>query len=953
MKPLAIGVLALALRLAAAVLFCIALSMPHEAQAQPTGSLTASTTTAFPGQVITFTAILSGPALTQPPTILSFGDGTAIVDFVQPYPRFASHAYAAPGVYTAVLSDIRGIPLAQIAVTVASPNTFSLTASPASVIAGQVVTFTATTGRTPLPGAFVDFGDGTSARAPSNYNTIQHRYAAPSLYTARLTAIGDLEALAQTQVSVSANPVQVPVGQVYSTFLVGSPVLAGADTAISLSYRIFTPFAIAPSGVSPLQAIVELSTIKGVVIQRSDPFALPFTQQNVNAPQTAMISYTVPADAGGDYLVTVYVRSATGGTIAIGRPQPIQIIGGPDPAPIITNAFHANGAILTGSGANRGAYGVNLGLTTAAQWATDELLLTGLFDPVSKKIDPLLTFISATPAPITSPNSTPAPNSTSTQVDSGHVPPPPTTSSPTAGSATAEPKPATPAAPPSVAPASPSSQGTAPPSATPLPPTPTPAATKSALNTALRSDAPSTRVDAPMADVSATATPQAAPPSAATPAAQPPPPPVPQPAPAPQSPTPAPLQFKNVVGRTDASLPAVIGSKETLRGLDLSYVLASGWTFQAGGGYFQLPSNDTTERSGGLLDITKAWMNGADSFRVALSDNSDNVNKFVQTGTTGPLRVGAGVFEFTDMLTPHLRWLLSGGQSDTYQLTGGLPTLYDTVAQTDLNYNVGSTTFDVEYHNAGPQFGTLSGASALSDRAGGAANVSFTTSPISQLQLGYGHDAVRSVFADSTRTNAVFNIAPPHLPGMALTLERDTTDAPGSQATTNTLNLGLNKSGISSFTVTGMLAAVKDALNPEAYSTQRTGVVTYQFANGPHTLGFGINATNTTSVSPTATVSESINYGFTFGGHLPPNATGQPFTLGTRYFETKLALTNVNAQAFTAGSHTATFTGLVSWHVTPQLAPGIEANYQKQYMAFPVLGTTQTSFLRFRLDVNM
>ncbi|HEY6358516.1 MAG TPA: hypothetical protein VIX35_09750, partial [Vicinamibacterales bacterium] len=240
-----------------------------------------------------------------------------------------------------------------------------------------------------------------------------------------------------------------------------------------------------------------------------------------------------------------------------------------------------------------------------------------------------------------------------------------------------------------------------------------------------------------------------------------------------------------------------------------------------------------------------------------------------------------------------------------------------------------------------------------SDRAGGSTSLSFTTSPISQLQLGYGHDVVRSVFSDSTRANAVFNVTPAHLPGIALTLERDTAAAPGSKATTNSLNLGLNKSGLSTFTVTGTLVAVSDALNPEAYSTQRTGVFTYQYANGPHTLGFGVNATNTTSANPTATVSESVNYGVTFGGHLPPNTTGQPFTPGTRYFEMKFALTNVNAQAITAGSHTGTLTGLLSWHVTPQLAPGIEANYQKQYLVFPILDTMQNSFLRFRLDVNM
>jgi len=525
MKPLASGIFSLALRwCAAAALLCAALALPQLAEAH---SITPSASVALPGQPITFTAIATAP-FNMSPTRVDFGDGSPIIFIPEPYPQFPVHTYALPGVYTVkLLEPAAPVTLAQTTVTIVSPATFSLTANPAGVIAGQVVMFTATTGAQKVPGAYVDFGDGSTAQLPSNFNAIQHRYASPAFYTARLLVVGGLNTLAQAQVTVTANSVQVPVGQVYSTFLVGSPVLAGADTAVALSYRIFTPFVIAPSGVSPLQAIVELSTAKGVVIQRSDPFALPFTQQNVNSAQTVMIPYTVPADAGGNYLITVYVRSANGGTVAIGRPQSIQIIGGPDPAPILSNAFHANGAILTGSGANRGSYGVNLGLTTAAQWASDELMLTGLFDPVSKKVDPLLTFVSATPAPITSPNATPAPNSTSTQVDSGQVPPPPTTGSPGPGSEPPGPKPEGSSSPaPTSAPA---------PSAIPSPqPTVAPSPPRSTTGTDRRSPAMSlAEANAPAATASATPQPQppaVASPTSATPAPAPNAPPAPQPA---------------------------------------------------------------------------------------------------------------------------------------------------------------------------------------------------------------------------------------------------------------------------------------------------------------------------------------------------------------------------------------------------------------------------------------
>src|SRR5271166_288782 len=305
MKPLASGIFSLALRwCAAAALLCAALALPQLAEAH---SITPSASVALPGQPITFTAIATAP-FNMSPTRVDFGDGSPIIFIPEPYPQFPVHTYALPGVYTVkLLEPAAPVTLAQTTVTIVSPATFSLTANPAGVIAGQVVMFTATTGAQKVPGAYVDFGDGSTAQLPSNFNAIQHRYASPAFYTARLLVVGGLNTLAQAQVTVTANSVQVPVGQVYSTFLVGSPVLAGADTAVALSYRIFTPFVIAPSGVSPLQAIVELSTAKGVVIQRSDPFALPFTQQNVNSAQTVMIPYTVPADAGGNYLITVYV----------------------------------------------------------------------------------------------------------------------------------------------------------------------------------------------------------------------------------------------------------------------------------------------------------------------------------------------------------------------------------------------------------------------------------------------------------------------------------------------------------------------------------------------------------------------------------------------------------------------------------------------------------------------
>ncbi|MBV8172508.1 MAG: hypothetical protein JO219_11320 [Candidatus Eremiobacteraeota bacterium] len=920
--------------IAFALVMCAA---PRIAQAQ-TGSIVASPSVALPGQTVTLTVNLTPSG----PSVLHFGDG-AFVGLVGPYPQSVPHQYALPGNYTPTLTIIGNpSPIASGSVTVANPNAFSLTAAPNNVLAGQLVNFTALLG-VRLPGAYVDFGDGTSAPALAPSNQLSHRYQNPGFYLARLLIVGSNVTYGEAGVNVTANTVNVPAGQIYSSFLVGSPVLAGTDTAIALSYRIFTPFVIGPSGVSPLQAIVELTDIRGNVIQRSDPYALPFTQQTVNAPQTAMIPYTVPADAGGDYLIRVYVRVTQGGTIAVGRAQPLQIIGGADPAPIVSNTFHASGAVLTSSGTNRGGYEVNMGLTTALQWSSEELLLTGTFDPVSKKIDPVLTYQSATPAPVTAPNATSAPNASTSQVDSGQVPAPPT-------SVQQQPPPNVP---------TPSPNASAPPAnVTPTPPSNvTPAPTSSGPPKAMNGLSAVQPSNADAAPSGANAAPSPSPPTGpstltGSAAEQAGPAVTPAPAPAPeQGQTPAPsLNFKDVVGRTDAAMPAVIGSKETVRGLDATYALSDGWTLHGGAGYLQLATNATTERTGELLDIIKAWDAGADAFRLAVSRNEDDVNKFVQTGPTGPLDVSAGVFEFTNQLTPHLKAFITGGGSNSIPETGPMPSFGGSVNQEELAYNVGATTVDVQYHNAAAQFGTLSGASALSDRAGGAATVNLAPSPISSLVLSYTNDSLHSIFTRTTASNATFNIAPPKWPGITVGLERDTALAPGSDALTKTFNIGVSKSGISSLTVNGTIAAVSDSLAPEAYSTTRTGVVTYQYANGAHTFGGGLNATNTTSTAASATVTESVNYGFTFGGHAPPNPQGLPAT-PTRNFETKLTLTNVNTRALLTGGHTATATGLLSWHVTGQLAPGIEFNYQRHYDNVPSLDT-ETSFARFRLDVN-
>jgi len=133
----------------------------------------------------------------------------------------------------------------------------------------------------------------------------------------------------------------VPVGQIISIMPSGTPVLAGSDTSLIVSYALAVPRPLAAPFVANLQIVVDLVDSKKNLIRRSDPF--PISPRPVGGIRTVRVPYSVPVDAAGQYYLRVWIQNAQGGTVAQSVPQTFAIVGGPDPAPaLFVSVAHAD-----------------------------------------------------------------------------------------------------------------------------------------------------------------------------------------------------------------------------------------------------------------------------------------------------------------------------------------------------------------------------------------------------------------------------------------------------------------------------------------------------------------------------------------------------------------------------------------------------------------------------------
>jgi hypothetical protein len=277
-----------------------------------------------------------------------------------------------------------------------------LTAAPSSAQVRTPITFTVIVSAEIAPSPYtLDFGDGARITLPQPMFSFVHAYARAGQYTARVSdRFNTIRGTAVVTITEPAfQPGRTPIGQIYATTLTIPAVLAGGETSIVVRYAIGD--ATYAAGGAPILAYVELRTAKGALIRRSDPFAI------VPAPsagmQSAVIPYSVPVDAGGSYTLRVALRAAGGGTIASGALLPLLVASGPDPQPELHTEFHASGALEVGPNAVTGAT-FNPGTVVALQWPAYSLSLSGLYDPVSHRPDPVLVAESRAPGPMQPPD---------------------------------------------------------------------------------------------------------------------------------------------------------------------------------------------------------------------------------------------------------------------------------------------------------------------------------------------------------------------------------------------------------------------------------------------------------------------------------------------------------------------------------------------------------------------
>ncbi len=371
------------------------------------------------GAPATFTVVLTTPNGAQPsPVQLNFGDGSSTTIAMS---GTTQHSYTSAGRYNATVA-LNGTTLASASV-VAGVESGTVTPQSSPTVVGQPTVFSVTLsapGTITPPPATLDFGDGSSTAVGTSRGfrtlsisgpfTVTHTYTTQGPFNVRLIGGGGVT-LSTTSVNALQPSAVLPIGQIFSATPLISPVLAGSNTTIVVTYRITTPQYATNAGA--LQVIVDLLDGSGNLIRRADPFTLPYNAFAGSGVQSAAISYAVPVDANGAYQLRITIVGVNGGNVAQYMPIPFLITGGPDPAPKLSSTFKANGALEAGPQAGTTGNNLNMGLTTALVWPTYELDASGLFDPISRRSDPLLNLHPLYNGQLPSPDQTNQPGYTS------------------------------------------------------------------------------------------------------------------------------------------------------------------------------------------------------------------------------------------------------------------------------------------------------------------------------------------------------------------------------------------------------------------------------------------------------------------------------------------------------------------------------------------------------------
>lgn len=290
-------------------------------------------------------------------------------------------------------------------VRAAPPPDARLAANPEFVRPGEPVTFSGSVGTGTVLPAVLLFDDGQQAMITSPTFSISHAYARPGEHVAFLRTLSGAF-LDDAGVVVLADSARVPLGAIYSTAVSASPVLAGSVITVFLTYRIVVPgpgFPVAFNDSPPgFQAIMDLEDSQGNLIHRGDP--TPLDRFDTDVVQHVSLPYSVPVDARGAYRLRVYIQAVDRGTVAVGIPTTVDVIGNSPGDSVATGGVHAAGSVEAGRRPQIHGETINPGLTLSSQRRSSMSALSAFSDPVSQRVDPLLVLTSLLPTHLASPN---------------------------------------------------------------------------------------------------------------------------------------------------------------------------------------------------------------------------------------------------------------------------------------------------------------------------------------------------------------------------------------------------------------------------------------------------------------------------------------------------------------------------------------------------------------------
>ncbi|HEV3157469.1 MAG TPA: hypothetical protein VGZ00_09020 [Candidatus Baltobacteraceae bacterium] len=727
------------------------------------------------------------------------------------------------------------------------PTTSSIVVSPVSPTVNQPVSITANVPNVlpnflgSIPSIAIDYGDASplSPTLPNGQSTtLTHTYTRVGIFTIRLltpqiltapplaTAVVNVSpptpAAPPTAQTLTAAP-SVPIGIIYNSIITVAPVVAGNDTSIVLTYDIATPPPPFTTTSAGLEAVVDLSDGTGRLIRRSDPFAIPYAIAS-GGVHTLTIPYSTPLDAAGVYVMRVYLRSANGGTVAVGPESTLMILPGPDPVPSVHDEFHANGSVEAGPINGGRNIILNPSFSTSFQRPNSSLSLDGLYDPVSRRVDPLFTLKSSNhQGSILSPDASLSRFPSASPGALGQV------CSPTIRGRGAL-----------------AVQAPAVTSASAGDDVPSKVLGALATTTSANIVALSSNAAAPCPPVSITRKPLEA----------------------------KLFNYTDAFGRTQAAVPSLLGGSATLRGGDASYTFGD-VTYHAAYGYTRLPTSTTGSQFGSIVDLTrKLPANGA--VRLSVLNLRDDAMSYVPafSGSRGPLNSTSSVLEYSQNLARHLTATMSSALSGANDLTQETGTIADSAEKARLDYSLGRTHLSTEYSNAGPNMAVAGGPTALSDQASISTSASFGLSPIAMLDLLWDRRDEHSVFARSSDGRIQYTITPQNLPSLTLALKRSGQMSSSQQQTNDQIDVAINKSTAKSIiSFNSSLSAIRDALQPLTDTVSRSGQIQYVRSGlGGQSLGIGLAGSLSGGVL--SSVTQSLSYSFPIAKKMDANLSG-------------------------------------------------------------------------------